>query len=95
MPCQFLSVHTPLHSVSLIGLPPIRMIPQPHHNWLPFSHSANAIVQVHTVAMDAVITQMNSRTEGPCVVSLSVSVAAIFCQKQHYTYKKISSLPNL
>lgn len=50
-PCQFLSIHSTLSSVSLIGSPPISKIPQPHHNWLPFSHPANAIVQVHSVSL--------------------------------------------
>lgn len=50
-PCQFLSIHSTLSSVSLIGSPPISKIPQPRRNWLPFSHSANAIVQVHSVSL--------------------------------------------
>lgn len=50
-PCQFLSIHSTLSSVSLIGSPPISKIPQPHRNWLPFSHPANAIVQVHSVSL--------------------------------------------
>lgn len=50
-PCQFLSIHNTPSSVSLIGSPPISKIPQPHRNWLPFSHPANAIVQVHSVSL--------------------------------------------
>lgn len=49
--CQFLSIHSALSSVSLIGSPPISKIPQPHRNWLPLSHTANAIVQVHSVSL--------------------------------------------